>query len=107
MTSTTTRGRSLADTWQVAENRRIVAAVLADLPADDSSRGLHPQTFDGFRFGSQVLMAAAEAAIQSETYVNVRTFAHRLGREFGSGRLTPFALGVTLACNRVRYSAAQ
>ena len=100
--TTTTTGRSLADTWQAADNRRIVALVLADPPAER----LDPQTIDGFRFGSQVLMAAAEAAVQSETYVNVRTFAYRLHREFSAGRLAPFALGVTLACNRVRYSTA-
>jgi len=105
MTTTTTRGRSLADVRSAADNRRIVALALAgaDLPGEP----LDPATIDGFEFGSKVLTAAAEAAAASETYVNVRTFAHRLNREFSSGRLTPFALGVTLACNRVGYSTAQ
>jgi hypothetical protein len=102
MTTTTTRGRSFADVRSAADNRRTVALALADLPDET----LDPATLDGFEFGAKVLMAAAEAAVQSETYVNVRTFAHRLHREFCSGRLTPFALGVTLACSRVRYSAA-
>ena len=94
---------SLTDTRLATSNRAYVAAALAELPAEK----LDPQTVDGFRFGAQVLMAAADVAVESETYTNVRTFAFRLGREFGSGRLTPFALGVTLACNRVRYSTAQ
>ena len=95
MTTTTTARVAL-------DNRRIVALALADLPNE-----LDPATANGFEFGAKVLIYAAEAAVQSETYVNVRTFAHRLHREFSSGRLTPFALGVTLACNRVRYSTAQ
>jgi hypothetical protein len=103
MTTTTARGRSAADTKLAIDNRRIVSEALAQLPNEQ----LDPATADGFEFGAKVLNAAASAAAQLGPVPGVRTFAFRLNREFSSGRLTPFALGVTLACSRVRYSAVQ
>jgi hypothetical protein len=101
MTTTTTR--SAADTRLAIDNRRIVSEALAQLPNEQ----LDPATADGFEFGAKVLNAAASAVAQMGTVPGVRTFAFRLNREFTSHRLTPFALGVTLACSRVLYSAAQ
>lgn len=101
--TTTATTRSAADVRSAIDNWRITAGVLAELPREP----LAPACASGFRFGTKILTSAAEAAVQLDEAVGIRVFASRLHEEFSSAGQSEFALGVCLASNRVRYSAAQ